>query len=451
MNELLNLSIKEIRKKYFDKQYIPSDYAKACIERINLLDRKYKPWEVWDKNIFLKQAKISDDYVKAGRCRELEGIPVGVKDIFNTNNFATEMGSPIWKDFTPGNDARSVFYLKEQGAIIPGKTVTAEFAVHTLDKTLNPHNIKHLPGTSSTGSAVSIALSMVPAAIGTQTAGSIVRPASFCGVYGCKPSYGLIPRTGLLKTTDTLDTVGFFVGKATDLDIMLDVLRVHGDNYPLSNSMLEDSQFQQKQPGKPWKVAFVKTHTWVYAAGYAREAIIRKADSLSKDRLIQLDEVELPDILSSTHRVHEIIYDKCLSYYFKDEFKKKTLVSTIMRRLIEYGNSITVKEFHNALKNQAEISSVMEDFLNKYDIIISLSTAGEAPLLGEIEKPDPALMWTLAYLPVVSVPAFISPKGLPFGMQVVSKRYRDLFLFRFINYLVSKGLIPEGSNPLLDL
>jgi Asp-tRNA(Asn)/Glu-tRNA(Gln) amidotransferase A subunit family amidase len=361
------------------------------------------------------------------------------------------MGSPIWKDFTPGNDARTVFYLKEAGAIIAGKTVTAEFAVHTLDKTLNPHDVTRTPGTSSSGSAVAIALGMVPVALGTQTAGSIVRPASFCGVYGCKPSFGLIPRTGILKTTDSLDTIGFFVSLAEDLERVFNILRVHGPNYPISNAALKDKQRQNKPDNRPWKVAVVKTHTWEYAEEYAREALMNWSERISVDAEIELSFVDLPIIMKKSHTIHATIYNKTLSYYFQEEYKKRELVSPVMNELIEAGNNITVADYHTALKEQEVLIHVMDDFLQNYDIMISLSTAGEAPLRNVVEKPDPALMWTLAHLPVVSAPVFTSPSGMPFGLQISSRKYNDLLLFSFIRFAVGKKFLPIGVNPLLDL
>lgn len=448
MKDFFNLSIADILSGFRNKTFTPLDIAGICKDQVKLLDKKYRAWEVFDGDILIKQAKISDKNIQGKKpVRPLEGIPIGIKDIFNTYDFPTEMGSPIWRDFTPGNDARVVFDLRQAGALIPGKTVTAEFAVHTLDKTRNPHNPNHLPGTSSSGSAVAIALGMVPAATGTQTAGSIVRPASFCGVYGCKPSYGLIPRTGILKTTDTLDTVGFFVGKACDMATVFNAIRVHGKDYPISHAILSDNKRQSKSKGKPWKIAFVKTHTWENVPLYAKRAIADKMESFSKDNHLIVAEVDLPSIMTDSHKVHEIIYDKCLSYYFRDEFKKGKLVSPIMRELIEHGNNISTDEFHQALQIQTKMAETMDDFFAEYDIMATLSTAGAAPLRTERELPDPALMWTMTYLPVVSVPAFVSPGGLPFGLQVVARKYNDLLLFEFINYLVSREMIPEGQNP----
>lgn len=444
----LNKSIEDIHACYIDRTLDPEELAHICINRIAEFEDSYHAFVFFNREILLKQAyEIKQRLQRGGAIRLLEGIPVGIKDIMNTNEFPTQMGSPLWEGFTPGNDARVVYSIKNAGGVVPGKTVTAEFAVHTLGKTLNPHDVSRTPGTSSSGSAVAIALGMVPVALGTQTAGSIVRPASFCGVYGCKPSFGLIPRTGMLKTTDSLDTIGFFTRFYKDIQRVFEVLRVHGPDYPISYAALKDSGRQTKSAGRPWRVALVRTHTWEHAYPYAQEALLNWAKKLSALSDVEVTETELSGHMERSHDVHSTIYDKTLAYYFKEEFKKAELVSPIMNEIIRHGNLLTVQEYKEALKEQEVLAHLMDDFFGDYDILISLSTAGEAPPRNVTERPDPALMWTMTHLPVISVPVFSSPEGLPFGLQLVARRYNDLLLFNFTDYLLSSGLIPEGSNP----
>lgn len=446
-NLFLEYSISELLSKLAEGSLTPLNLAEQCIEALDKYNDKYKVFVCYDREILIKQAETIKERIDSGKnIRALEGIPVGIKDIFNTYDFPTQMGSPLWAGFTSGNDSRVIYYLKESGAVIPGKTDTAEFAVHAIGNCLNPHDIRRTPGTSSSGSAVSVLLGMVPAAIGTQTAGSIVRPASFCGVYGCKPSFGLIPRTGMLKTTDSLDTIGFFTSKYSDLERMFDIVRVHGSNYPISNNALSDESRQNKSSSRKWKVAFIKTHTWDSASDYAKESLEKFIKKISSLEEIEIDEVNLPETAGSSHEVHQNIYDKTLSYYFQEEFKKPEHVSAIMNEIIQRGNSISVKEYHEALKNQEKIIHSMESFFENYDVIISLSTAGEAPLREESESPDPSLIWTLSHLPVISAPVFKSPSGLPFGVQFASGKYNDLLLFRFTDYLRQNEMIPAGSN-----
>lgn len=228
---------------------------------------------------------------------------------------------------------------------------------------------------------------------------------------------------------------------------MLDVLRVHGSNYPVSHAALSDEMRQNKPANRPWRVALVKTHTWDFAAGYAREALLDFASRLAENPDIDVDGVSLPAEMSLAHAVHQTIYDKTLSYYFRDEFENPDQVSPIMKELIERGQKVSVERYHSALRAQDDLTHSMDKFFDDYDVIVSLSTSGEAPLRNEVENPDPSLMWTLTHLPVISAPAFTSPSGLPFGVQFAARKYNDLLLLRFTDYVARLGLIPSGCNP----
>ncbi|MBF0155474.1 MAG: amidase [Magnetococcales bacterium] len=441
-------SISEIHRQFEDGSLDPVAVAEACIARINRFNPEFHAWVCFDPDALIRGARsVRESLARKTSLRALEGIPVGVKDVFNTANFPTQMGSELWRGFTPGNDARVVYYLKNAGGLIVGKTVTAEFAVHALNETLNPHNVELTPGTSSSGSAVAVALGMVPVALGTQTGGSIIRPASFCGVYGFKPSFGLLPRTASLKTTDSLDTIGFFLSHPSDMRRVLDVLRVHGPNFPWSYRALKDHDRQNKPATRPWKVALVKTHTWSYAPEYARESLLNFAQTLGSQKEVDLVEVMLPASMEQTHEVHSTIYDKSLAYYFKEEYQSQDKMSLIMQEMIAHGEKISVENYHAALRTQNQLIAEMDDFLTGFDALICLSTAGAAPLRNVPEDPDPALMWTLMHLPAINAPVFTSTGGEPFGLQIVSRKYNDHLLTSFIDYLIMTNLLPKNPNP----
>lgn len=451
MNDFfLKNPIASIHDKFRRKEIAPADVSLIALKNIRELGPKYRAWVVHADDSLLSRIKKETKEFGVDTDRLFEGIPVGIKDIYNTSEFPTQMGSPIWRDFTPGNDARAVYHLKRQGANVIGKTVTAEFAVHALNETLNPYDATRTPGTSSSGSAVAVTLGMVPFATGTQTAGSIVRPASFCGVYGCKPSFGFIPRTGMLKTTDSLDTIGFFTLHQEDLKRGFDALRVKGKNYPISHAAISDISRQHKRKGEPWKVAFARTHTWQHAPAYAQDALEKFIAKLSSQGNIEIVDLPLPKSTEEAHDVHKTIYNKSLSYYFEGEYKQSDFVSPIMNKIISEGIKIQVEDFKSAIAKQNEIINDMDEYFNGCDIVISLTTAGEPPLRGVFEEPDPALMWTLSHLPVVSVPQFKSPNNLPYGMQVVARKYNDYLLFEFLDHLKSIDLIPSSSSYLND-
>jgi Asp-tRNA(Asn)/Glu-tRNA(Gln) amidotransferase A subunit family amidase len=436
---------------YREGSLSPSDIADRCVTAVQAYEPSVHAWEYFDSQSLIDQARQATKRLRAGDApRALEGLPVGVKDIFNTIDFPTQMGSALWKGFTPGNDARVLYDLKRLGAIVPGKTVTAEFAVHSLGKTMNPHDVDRTPGTSSSGSAVAVATGMVPVALGTQTAGSIIRPASFCGVWGCKPSFGLVPRTGMLKTTDSLDSVGFFVNYAADLSPVFDAIRVHGRNFPLSDAALSDVSRQSAPQERPWRVAVVRPHVWTHVPGYANDAFTAWCAKLEAHPRFDLVQAVLPPRMAEAHTVHESIYNKALAYYFKEEFKRAELISPVMNRLISAGQSISVAEYETALEDQVDLARLMDAFFvgetdlprqaEGFDVMLTLSTAAEAPFRSVEEAPDSALMWTLTHLPAVSAPVFSSPGGLPYGLQLVARRYNDPMLFRFISEVEQLGL-----------
>jgi Asp-tRNA(Asn)/Glu-tRNA(Gln) amidotransferase A subunit family amidase len=451
MTAVSNLGISDLQKGYRSGAFTPVEVANSCIAAYQQLNPRYQAWVCFDEDKLLDAAQAVTDGMREGHpARALDGVPVAVKDIFNTVDFPTQMGSPLWKGFTPGNDARAVFNLKRAGAVIPGKTNTAEFAVHTLGETVNPHAAQLTPGTSSSGSAVAVATGMVPVALGTQTAGSIVRPASFCGVWGCKPSFGLIPRTGMLKTTDSLDSVGYFVSHAQDLAVVLDALQVHGRNFPISHAALNDVARQSKPTGRPWRIAVVRpAHVWGYVPDYASHALTQWCDKLAGDSQFEVVEQTLASELARSHTVHETIYNRALAYYFKEEFKRAELISPVMNRLIEAGQQIDNTRYEAALDEQVALARQMDAFFEGCDAIVTLSTAGQAPPREQEEAPDSALIWTLTHLAVVGAPAFVSPQGLPFGLQVVARRYNDPLLFRLVADLVSAGHLPNQAFPAL--
>ncbi|MBI2030605.1 amidase, partial [Candidatus Kaiserbacteria bacterium] len=203
-----------------------------------------------------------------------------------------------------------------------------------------------------------------------------------------------------------------------------------------------DAGRQTKQAGRPWRIGFVKTHTWELAPQYAKDAMVAFVEKLGKDSDFHVVEATLPERSTRAHVIHETIYNKALSYYFKDEYKQSDFVSKVMQDMIANGHQIQRDEYARALGEQMEFIYDMDEWFADYDILISLSTAGEAPLRDVTETPDPALMWTLAHLPVVSVPQFRSPTGLPFGFQAAARKYNDLLLFNFLDELRVRDVIP---------
>jgi len=426
------------------------DLADEVERAISNCEAETLAWVCYDFDYLrMKSGHVYLEYQRRGHLLGIDGIPFGVKDIFNTNHFPTQMGSPIWEGFTPGNNARVVDSLLLQGGLVVGKTVTAEFAVHELNETLNPHDTSKTPGTSSSGSAAAVARGMVPFALATQTAGSIIRPASFCGVWGMKPSFGMIPRTGVLKTTDSLDTVGFVAAHAKSLRSILDIVRVKGPDYPFVYKNVDRQGARPKTSNRPWRVGFVKTHTWETATVYAQNAIEGLASRIDQEDGFEVEYIEWPCDLESAHEIHSTIYNKSLSYYFQNEAKTSSEISPIMKEMIGAGQSIGAEEYFIALRQQEAFCESLDDLLSEYDFVLSLATSSSAPLRGVVELPDPSLIWTLGHLPSVTSPAFRCPSNMPFGAQFTSRRWNDYLLLQGIEELVDLGILPQGSQQIV--
>jgi Asp-tRNA(Asn)/Glu-tRNA(Gln) amidotransferase A subunit family amidase len=321
-----------------------------------------------------------------------------------------------------------------------GKTVTAEFAVHYQDKTRNPHDLSRSPGTSSSGSAVAVATGMVPVALGSQTAGSISRPASYCGIYGFKPTFGVLPRIGVLKTTDSLDTLGFFARSVSDLGLMFEASRVHGENYEFVHQYIDN---YRSIPNKTYRIGIVKHPKWDEASLYAKEQFGMWCEKLQMPR-VEIEEVELPAFCKTIHDTHQKIYDKSLAYYFKEEYAKHELMSPIFYDIIQEGLRITKEEYQEALEKQSHETREFDAWMESYDILITLATADEAPIgLTTPDIPDANLIWTYLGLPIATLPVLSGLNGLPIGVSVVARKYNDKLLLEFLNYLQTVSLLKD--------
>src|SRR5512134_810460 len=263
-----------------------------CLKRIDEVDRNIDAWAFLDRDHAMLQAEIADDRRKQGKAiGPLHGVPVGIKDIFDTGDMPTEFGSKLWAGRTPRRDAAAVGRLRAAGAVILGKTVTTEYAYFNPGKTRNPHNRDHTPGGSSSGSAAAVAAYMVPGAIGSQTNGSVIRPAAFCGVVGFKPTHGLIPRSGALLLSRALDHVGLFARTVEDVALLAEVLAGFDDEDPDTRPVARPpfSAVAASEPPLPPRFAFVRSPAWRHAEPVTGEAFAELVAALGE----QASEVEL--------------------------------------------------------------------------------------------------------------------------------------------------------------
>jgi Asp-tRNA(Asn)/Glu-tRNA(Gln) amidotransferase A subunit family amidase len=412
-----------------------SDY----FERLVDLNQKYAMFEYLDETNFHDQVSKIEN-IGDPNTKKLYGIPVGIKDIINTEDLPTSMGSQIWRDFRPGNNARVVDLIKNEAGIVAGKTVTAEFAVHHLQfgRVINPLDKERIVGTSSSGSAVAVASGAVPIALGTQTAGSIMRPASYCGVFGFKPTFGAIDRTGILKTTDTLDQVGII---GCDLNAVYagfsSLLRINRD-YPYSKKYSENWIDFKNNRNKP-RVKFLESEFNAYLQfdQDCKETFEEIKTTIKNDTKISTVENLFDLDLNRVHPLHEIIYNKSLSYYFSNEFKNRDLISENISKMMSKGDSISSEDYIEALKLQSDFIKIINEEFENFDFVLIPTTAGVAPREDEVEKEDSSILWSFFGLPALTLPVRNSNSiNLPFGLQVISRKYNDFALIQFSNTLV---------------
>jgi len=427
----LNKSIIEARG---NKNGILQSYE-IFIDNFNKLNDEYKFSVSFSGDYIFKQL----EEIVNSKPGALNYIPFGIKDTFNTKVLPTEMGSEIWKGFKAGNNARIVDEIIFRGGLSFCKTSTAEFAVDYIEEghTLNPHNIEHITGTSSSGSAVAVACGALPVCLGTQTAASIMRPASFCGVFGFKPSFGAFDRTGVLKTTDTLDTIGLI---GYDIDIIFKTfveLYQSTNDYPLAQKYRNNYTINaDKKPNI--LLLGGQLNVYNFYDNYVQKDFESISHELSlKYNIVQIKDEEI-DFLNNVHDSQKIIYDKALSYYFLEESKQFGKISDVMGDMINRGKNYSDSDYIAQIKMQRELSIRMNEVMNKYNIdyIVTPSTASVAPKIGKNEILDSGLIWTYLGMPSISIPVFYNDDiGLPFGLQIISPRYNDLLLLSFSKVL----------------
>ena len=406
-----------------------TEYTAACLERIAEVDSEVRAFAHLDSEHALKQARALDERKANGeRLGPLHGIPVGIKDIFDTADYPTECGSPILAGRRPQADATVVRRLREAGAVIIGKTVTTEFAYFHPGKTRNPRDLERTPGGSSSGSAAAVAAGMVPLAIGSQTNGSMIRPAAFCGVFGIKPSHGLISRAGALTLSRTLDHVGAFARSVDDIALVLDVLAgedpADPDSRPYASPNFRVGAAEE--PPIPPTYTLVRTPMWEKADDDARAAL----EDLAKE--LGAREVDLPDFYRDAWSGLRAIMAADMAHHLGHYLDEGGEVSRQFRELMDEGRRVTATEYLAAVRDARRYAEGMTGIFEQLsDAIITLSAKGVAPRSLEATG-DPVFcsLWTLVGFPSLNLPLLADADGLPIGVQLVGARGRDERLLR---------------------
>ena len=377
--------------------------VRDCLARIAADEPRVGAWEHLDPELALAQARRVD---ATSPPLPLAGLPVGLKDIIDTADLPTECNSPIYRGRRPDADAPCVAALRAAGAVILGKTVTTEFAFYHPGKTRNPHDPARTPGGSSSGSAAAVADFMVPAALGTQTAGSVIRPASFCGVVGMKPSHGLLPLAGVSPLAPSLDTLGLLTRAVDDLPPLLAALGA-----PLGPAPVRTG---------PPRVGLCRTEQWRLAAPETRDVVERAAARLARSGAA-VTEIELPADMAGLPETQRIVMAvEAARTFHQLRRRHEPRLSQELRKLLDEGESIPPERFRLAVEHAARSRLGAARLFGTVDVLLTPSAIGEAPE-GLASTGDPAFnrIWTVLHLPCVNLPGPAGPSGLPIGVQLV--------------------------------
>lgn len=379
--------------------------TRRCLERIAEREPAVQAWQHLDPDAALEAARRIDRWGSG----PLKGLPVGVKDIIDTADMPTAYGSPLYAGYRPPRDAACVALARQAGALMLGKTVTTEFAYFHPGKTRNPQDPGRTPGGSSSGSAAAVADGMVPLAFGTQTAGSVIRPASFCGCVGYKPSFGLIDRTGVRPFADSLDTVGVFARTVEDAAFFVSVLAAR------PTLRITDEGFRPR-------IGLCRTHEWDSATPATRAALEEAGHRLHAAGL-EVRETALPEGFRGLCEAQKTI----MAYEGARACAPETLtapdrISAKLREFLQAGAATASEDYDVARRLEADCRAQFADILGDLDVLLTPSAPGEAPE-GLEATGDPLFnrVWTLLGVPCVNVPALTGPSGLPVGGQVVGR------------------------------
>ena len=415
MNELCTLSASEAVDRIRSGTLTSEDLTQACLERIGEREKDVDAWMHLDADYSLAQARARDQAKDRG---PIHGLPFAVKDIMDTADMPTGYGSPIYEGHRPHADAACVALTRAAGGVLLGKTVTTEFASRHPGKTKNPHDPTHTPGGSSSGSAAAVADFMAPMAFGTQTLGSVIRPASFCGCIGYKPSYGEISTTGVKENTGSFDTVGLFGRAVADL--------------PLFRAALTGFQTQPLVPPKiaDLKIGLCRTQLWDRAEGYTQSLIEGAARDLAKAGAQVADlglDGPFNDFEAMGRRVSDYEFSRALSWERNHHLDR---MSAFQQGKMAAWLEVEYEHYREAQAWLVDCRAYLDEAIESFDVLLTPSAPGEAPEgLASTGDTSFNILSTWTYTPSVTLPLYKGPTGLPVGLQLIGHRHRDHRLF----------------------
>jgi amidase len=397
--------------------------TRACLERIAAREPKVQAWEFLDPELAIAQALALD---KRGLSGPLIGVPFGVKDIIDTFDMPTAYGSPIYAGHRPGRDAACVAMGRNAGGVVMGKTVTAEFAVNYPGKTRNPYDATRTPGGSSSGSAAAVADFMVPLALATQTTGSTIKPGSFCGVFAYRPTFGDVRCSGVMESSGSCDTVGFYARTIEDIALHRDVL-VGIDPEPVPEHV----------PAP--RIGFVRPPQWSKLESYTQQLLEEAAHRLARAGA-KISDAVLPADFKHAEEAHRTVSCREFALNFTQEIEHHwdALSEDLRNGKIRIGRECSFERYREAQALAERCRRGLVQLFENYDVLLAPSAVGEAPVGWNTGDSTLASSWTLMHTPTMNIPAFTGPNGLPVGAQIIAANGDDRKLFAVARWIYQR-------------
>jgi Asp-tRNA(Asn)/Glu-tRNA(Gln) amidotransferase A subunit family amidase len=442
MDELAHLTLQEAASGIRNGRFTSEALTTRYLERIRRYESRIRAWAWLDEGHVLAQARAADRMLREGRIAgPLHGVPIGIKDIIYTNGIPTRMGSPIFSGFVPDHSAACVERLEAAGAFVQGKTATTEFANRHPAGTTNPWNAEFTPGGSSSGSAAAVAAGLTAAALGSQTRGSIVRPAVYCGVVGFKPSFGLISRFGVHELSWTLDHVGVLVRSVDDAGLLVSSMIGHDARDPasLQDELLPATLDEIGELAAAPRIAAIRSPLWSAAEAAQRDLFESNCETL-RAAGAQLDYVELPQEFNDADRAARVIQLAEIARNFTTLYASAAdRMSATFRESCERGMRVTAVEYLQALDARSALRRALAQTFAAFDGIVTPPAAGEAPrTLNSTGDPAFCTMWTLCGVPCVAFPTGLGPQRMPMGLQVVGAYLDDRRALQVAKWCMSR-------------
>ncbi len=396
------------------------ELTRACLDHIAWRNGEVKAFCHLDPEFSLAEAARTD---REAPRSPLHGVPFAVKDVIDTADFPTECGTVIHRGRRPRHDARCVALMRQAGAVLLGKVVSTEYALFTPNETRHPRNPAHTPGGSSSGSAAAVADGMVPIAFGNQTAGSLIRPAAFCGIYGLKPTHGTTDDAGIMPLQPYFDTLGYMARAIEDLQ------RFYG-------IVSQRDQTATWPPDRRPRLGLCKTFQWDFAEPESRFALFESARQFAAHGC-EVADCELPSAYHDLVAAHRrVLYAGVARSLAADYRRAPELMSASLRELIAEGEATTPEEYAEAHCYADQCRGSVNDCFGQFDALICPSTPGEAPLGTATGSPIFQVTWTLLGVPCLNLPVGVGPRGLPVGIQLIGRRHDDARLLALGRHLM---------------